>query len=74
VRRPAPQDRGGQCRADDRPQRKGEQGRAPAAIVASRIAGGRVERTRPVCPYPQVVRYKGTGPIDRAESFACAMP
>ncbi len=30
--------------------------------------------TRPLCPYPAVARYKGEGPTDKAESFACAAP
>ena len=51
-----------------------EKGKAPAEILASKVADGRVTRTRPLCPYPQVAKYKGTGSIDRAESFACAMP
>ena len=48
-------------------------GTAPNAIVASHAANGRVDRTRPLCPYPQVARYKGTGSIDSAESFVCAV-
>jgi feruloyl esterase len=28
-------------------------------------------RTRPLCPYPQVARYKGTGSVDSADSFSC---
>jgi feruloyl esterase len=51
-----------------------EHGRAPAAILASKMQDGRVIRTRPLCPYPQVARYKGTGSIDAAESFACQAP
>jgi feruloyl esterase len=51
-----------------------EHGKAPAEIIASKEAEGQVIRTRPLCPYPQVARYKGTGSIDRAEGFACAMP
>ena len=31
---------------------------------------GRVDRTRPLCPYPQVAVYKGTGSIDEAASFS----
>ena len=31
-----------------------EQGRAPDRIIASRVNGAVVERTRPLCPYPQV--------------------
>jgi feruloyl esterase len=51
-----------------------EKGKAPAEIIASKVAEGTVTRTRPLCPYPQVARYKGTGSIDRAENFACAAP
>ena len=49
-----------------------EQGKAPTAIVASHLTGDQVDRTRPLCPYPQVATYKGSGSIDRAESFVCA--
>ncbi|WP_443747162.1 tannase/feruloyl esterase family alpha/beta hydrolase [Asticcacaulis solisilvae] len=28
-------------------------------------------RTRPLCPYPLVARYNGSGDIERAESFTC---
>jgi feruloyl esterase len=48
-----------------------EQGRAPSRIIASRAVGGQIERTRPLCPYPQVVVYKGTGSTNDAENFAC---
>jgi len=48
-----------------------EGGKAPESIVASRYAGDKVERTRPLCPYPQVAVYKGTGSTDDAANFAC---
>ena len=48
-----------------------EQGKAPAQIPASRVRDGKVDRTRPLCPYPQVARYKGSGSTDDIESFAC---
>jgi feruloyl esterase len=51
-----------------------EQGRVPERIVASRVTAGKVERTRPLCAYPQVARYSGTGSIDDADSFACKAP
>jgi tannase/feruloyl esterase len=51
-----------------------EGGVAPAALVATRMEGGQVTRTRPLCPYPQVARYKGSGSIDAAASFACQAP
>ena len=48
-----------------------ESGRAPDQILASRVAGGKVERTRPLCPYPQVAAYKGMGSLDEAANFVC---
>jgi feruloyl esterase len=51
-----------------------EQGKAPAEILASQLADGRVVRTRPLCPYPQIARYKGAGSIDDASNFACRTP
>ena len=50
-----------------------EHGAAPSRIVASHSTAGVVDRTRPLCPYPQVARYKGTGSIDAAENFECAV-
>ena len=32
------------------------------------------ERTRLLCPYPQVARYTGTGSADDAANFVCADP
>jgi feruloyl esterase len=46
-------------------------GRAPAHIVASHMTEGKVDRTRPLCPYPQVAVYKGTGSTDEAANFSC---
>jgi hypothetical protein len=51
-----------------------EKGTAPSAIPAARIVDGKVVRTRPLCPYPQVAAYKGSGSIDEASSFACSAP
>ena len=51
-----------------------ESGKAPDQILASRVVADKVERTRPLCPYPQVARYKGTGSIDEAANFSCALP
>lgn len=52
-----------------------ENGKAPETIIASRRApDGRVDRTRPLCPYPQVAKYKGSGSTDEAENFVCAKP
>jgi feruloyl esterase len=48
-----------------------EKGKAPERIVASRIRDGKVDRTRPLCPYPQVASYKGTGSTGDAANFVC---
>jgi feruloyl esterase len=48
-----------------------EEGRAPDRMIASRWTDGKVDRTRPLCPYPQVAEYKGAGTTDDAESFVC---
>ena len=48
-----------------------EADQAPDQILASHATGGRVDRTRPLCPYPQVAVYKGSGSIDEAANFAC---
>jgi feruloyl esterase len=47
---------------------------APDRIEASRVVAGKVVRTRPLCMYPQVARYKGSGSIDEAANFACVKP
>ena len=47
---------------------------APGSIIGSRIADGKVERTRALCPYPQVAKYKGSGSIDDAANFVCGAP
>ena len=54
-----------------------EEGVAPSQIVATKYRTGSnpasgVARTRPLCPYPQAARYKGSGSIDDAASFTCA--
>ena len=49
-------------------------GRAPDRIPASHVTNGVVDRTRPLCSYPQVARYIGSGSTDAAENFACASP
>jgi feruloyl esterase len=44
---------------------------APESVIASKINNGKVERTRPLCPYPQVAVWKGAGSIDDAANFVC---
>jgi feruloyl esterase len=35
------------------------------------VEAGKTTRTRPLCAYPQVARYKGAGSIDEADNFSC---
>jgi feruloyl esterase len=46
-------------------------GKAPQSIPASRMRSGAVDRTRPLCAYPQCAAYKGTGSVDDAVNFEC---
>jgi feruloyl esterase len=48
-----------------------EHSKAPERIIASHSTAGKVDRTRPLCPYPQIAQYKGSGSIDDAENFVC---
>ena len=61
-----------------------EQGTAPDGVIASARgpgnaggvngevpAGWAADRTRPLCPYPKVARYNGSGSIESAASFSC---
>ena len=50
-----------------------EEGTAPERIIGSGPVIGEPDRTmtRPICPYPEVARYQGTGDINDASSFAC---
>jgi feruloyl esterase len=47
-------------------------GHAPARIVASHSTGHGVDRTMPLCPYPEVAKYTGHGSIDDAKNFRCS--
>lgn len=51
-----------------------ENGKAPDQIVASHISDAKVDRTRPLCPYPQVARYTGAGSTNDAANFVCKAP
>ena len=61
-----------------------EHGHAPESVIASARGasspgGANVDvpaswsptRTRPLCPYPKVARYNGSGSLDLASSFTC---
>ena len=61
-----------------------EGGQAPDSVVASARGAGNAAsvntdvpatwsatRTRPLCAYPKVAKYKGSGSIETADSFSC---
>jgi feruloyl esterase len=51
-----------------------EHGKAPEMMIASHATKGTVDRTRPLCVYPKVAKYKGSGSTDDAANFTCALP
>jgi hypothetical protein len=55
-----------------------EHGVAPKEIIATKYANptnpaSGVEMTRPLCPYPEIAQYKGSGDMHKASSFVCAV-
>jgi tannase/feruloyl esterase len=54
-------------------ERWAQTGNAPDRIVATHWAEAGVARTRPLCPYPQIAAYKGTGSIDSEDNFRCEL-
>jgi serine/threonine protein kinase len=54
-----------------------EKGIAPGPIIATKYANDLdpsqgVKMTRPLCPYPQIAKYKGTGDTNDAANFICS--
>jgi hypothetical protein len=53
-----------------------EQGSAPGEIIASKRKNAdpnsEVLKTHPLCPWPQVAKYKGAGSMDDAANFSCS--
>ena len=50
-----------------------EEGRAPETILATRNDQNGVTRSRPLCPYPLVAKYDGSGSTDEARNFTCSV-
>jgi len=52
-----------------------EKGIAPNAVVATKFQGSDpakgAKMTRPLCPYPQIAKYKGKGDTNDAGNFVC---
>jgi feruloyl esterase len=58
-----------------------EKGTAPDKIIAAGTtaarngrAGAQMSRTRPLCPFPQLAKYTGSGSTDDATNFVCSAP
>jgi feruloyl esterase len=51
-----------------------EKGKAPTRVVASHSTSGVVDRTRPLCVYPKVAVYTGSGSTNDAANFKCRKP
>ena len=50
-----------------------EEGKAPETLTAQRRdQAGAVTRSRPLCQYPLVAKYKGSGSTDDAANFVCS--
>jgi len=54
-----------------------EKGIAPSKIIAPKYANDSnhaqgIKMTRPLCPHPQVAKYKGAGDTNDAANFVCA--
>lgn len=47
---------------------------APDRITASRVVNNQIDMTRPLCPYPQVAKWTGSGSTNEADNFVCALP
>jgi feruloyl esterase len=47
---------------------------APTRIESAQYADGRITRTRPLCKYPEVPKYTGTGSTDDTQNFICSVP
>jgi feruloyl esterase len=48
-----------------------EKGKAPDSIPAAHLTNGQPDRSRILCPYPQVATYKGSGDTNDAANFSC---
>jgi feruloyl esterase len=48
-----------------------EKGLAPNYIIATHLTSGTIDRTRPLCPFPKIARWNGSGSSDDAKNFTC---
>ena len=50
-----------------------EHGTAPDKIIAAHRTKGVEDMTRPLCPYPEVAKWKGSGSTNDAANFVCVI-
>jgi len=48
-----------------------EKGVSPDGIVASHSTGSAINRTMPICKFPEQAHYKGSGEVTEAENWTC---
>jgi feruloyl esterase len=51
-----------------------ENGTAPDHMIAAHLTSSVIDNSRPLCPYPQVAQYKGSGNTTDAGNYTCANP
>jgi feruloyl esterase len=51
-----------------------ENGIAPEELTGAHSTDGNIDRTRPICPYPEIAKHKGSGDINDASNFVCVEP
>jgi feruloyl esterase len=52
-----------------------EKGVAPQTVIATKFdSAQKATMTRPLCPYPEIAKYKGAGDTNQAANFACSQP
>ena len=56
-----------------------ERGIAPDRIIATKynsdgVRKSGIVRTRPICAYPQIATYSGSGSVDEAANYTCTLP
>ncbi len=48
-----------------------EKGSAPNYIIATHFTVSTIDSTRPLCPYPKIAHWNGSGSSDDARNFTC---
>jgi feruloyl esterase len=49
-----------------------ERGVAPSRLIASHFTAGVADKTRPICAYPKIARYKGKGDPNQPSAWVCS--